>query len=365
MAEGAALIDASEERIIYANPALEAMFGYGRGELEGRPLAVLNAPDEQPPEETTARIAAEMAAHREWSGEVHSVKKDGTRFWRHATIASFDHPEHGEVWVSVLADITERKRMEDLKDQFFALVQHELRTPLTSIKGYVELLAQEHELAGGNGRDGQFLRVIERNANRLERLVDDLLFAAQLEAGELALERKNADLGAIAADCVEAALPHADEAGVRLVLDAEPVPGCTGDADRLGQAIDNLLSNAIKYTPREGTVALRVRHEGERLVVEVEDSGIGIAAADKDRLFDRFFRATTATERAIPGVGLGLSITKAIVEGHGGRIRCDSREGVGTTFRLELPSPQPAKRARDHSSLTSATKPGSPRPGGL
>jgi signal transduction histidine kinase len=285
-----------------------------------------------------------MAAHGDWSGEIYSVRKDGTRFWRHTHIASFDHPEHGEVWVSVIADVTERKRMEDLKDQFFALVQHELRTPLTSIKGYVELLVHEHEPAEADGRDGQFLRVIERNASRLERLVGDLLFAAQLEAGELALERKEADLEAIARDCVEAALPHADEAGVGLVLDAEPVPACTGDADRLGQAIDNLLSNAIKYTPEGGTVALRVRHGDERLVVEVEDSGIGIAAADKERLFDRFFRAATATERAIPGVGLGLSITKAIVEGHGGRIGCESRQGVGTTFRLELPFPEPASR---------------------
>ena len=120
-------------------------------------------------------------------------------------------------------------------------------------------------------------------------------------------------------------------------LNAETTPTYEGDAGRLGQTLDNLISNALKFTPAGGRVDVRVLDRRDRVVIEVADTGLGIAAGDQRRLFERFYRATAATEAAIPGVGLGLSISKAIVEGHHGTISVASEEGRGTTFTIELP----------------------------
>jgi len=139
------------------------------------------------------------------------------------------------------------------------------------------------------------------------------------------------------ADAVEAARPHARSLGVELALRTVDVPPVPGDADRLGQVVDNLITNAVKFTPPGGRVLVRVRREGERAVLEVADTGVGIPAGEVGRLFERFFRASTATEQQIPGIGLGLSISRAIVEAHGGDIVVASIEGHGTTFRVELP----------------------------
>jgi signal transduction histidine kinase len=183
----------------------------------------------------------------------------------------------------------------------------------------------------------RFLRVVERNASRLQRLVGDLLFVAQFGARQLSLDTAPTQIEDVAAESVESARSRADELGIVLRLDAESAPACVADAGRLGQPLDNLISNALKFTPTGGRVDVRVLERGDRVLVEVADTGIGIAQADQARLFERFYRTPSATELAIPGVGLGLSISKAIVEGHGGSIRVSSEEGRGTTFTVELP----------------------------
>ena len=240
----------------------------------------------------------------------------------------------------LLADLAERNErlleLDRLKDEFIALVSHELRTPLTSIRGYTELLLDGE--AGALGDDQrQFLGVVERNAHRLLHLVGDLLFLAQVEAGKLVLDVGAVDLGAIASESVEAARPQADTKGITLTLATGPVPLVAGDRARIGQLLDNLVSNAIKFTPESGRVDVRVRTLRKRAVVEVRDSGIGIPANERQHLFQRFYRTSTATEQAIQGTGLGLAISKAIVDAHDGRITLTSEEDVGTTFRVELP----------------------------
>jgi PAS domain S-box-containing protein len=236
-----------------------------------------------------------------------------------------------------LAEQNEALRKADrLKDEFVALVSHELRTPLTSIIGYVDLVSDEE---GGPVTDDQrhFLDVIKRNSQRLLRLVGDLLFVAQVESGKLTLEAGPVDLAGVARDCLEAARPRADEKGIELALEADPVAGFEGDRLRLAQLLDNLVSNAIKFTPKGGRVQIGVALRGEDAVVTVTDTGIGIPAAEQKRLFERFFRAESATRLAIPGTGLGLTISKAIAEAHGGAITVASREGQGTTFAVVLP----------------------------
>ncbi|HEX6457375.1 MAG TPA: PAS domain S-box protein [Thermoleophilaceae bacterium] len=228
-----------------------------------------------------------------------------------------------------------RLEADRMKDEFLALVSHELRTPLTSIVGYLELLGDDDaELDTEQGR--HFLDVIERNAIRLQRLVDDVLFAARAEAGRLALDKRDVDLREVAGESVAAARPRAQDAGVELSLEADRLPLMAADRDRVGQALDNLISNALKFTPPGGRVDVRLRRWDDLARIDVSDTGLGMSPGDSERAFDRFFRAA-ATRDYAPGVGLGLTIVKTIVEGHGGTIAVSSNEGRGTSFSIELP----------------------------
>jgi signal transduction histidine kinase len=227
---------------------------------------------------------------------------------------------------------------ERLKDEFFALVSHELRTPLTSIIGYLELVLDDDDQLSPDAR--RFLEVVERNAKRLLRLVGDMLFVAQVEAGRLTLESGPVDVELVAADAVEAARPAAERAGVSIALHPATVRPVAGDRDRLGQMLDNLISNALKFTPDGGRVDVGLEDAGDGCVLRISDTGMGIPGSEQQRLFERFFRASSATSRAVPGAGLGLTIVKTIVEAHGGTVGLTSREGEGTSVRVELPYPQ-------------------------
>jgi PAS domain S-box-containing protein len=241
-----------------------------------------------------------------------------------------------------LGQFVERKRAEReaerLKDEFFTLVSHELRTPLTSIIGYLEVLREARDDEPLEPEEElRFLGILERNARRLERLVGDLLFVARLEEGKLRLEYSRVDLTRLAEEAVEVAAPMAERAGIRLGLRSEALEPCAGDAGRLGQALDNLLGNALKFTREGGRVDVRLARRDGVAVIEVADTGVGIPEDEQHLLFQRFFRASTATRHEIPGVGLGLTVVKAIVEAHGGSITVESARGRGATFRVELP----------------------------
>jgi signal transduction histidine kinase len=233
------------------------------------------------------------------------------------------------------------RQLDRQKDEFISLVSHDLRTPLTSIIGYTELLLEEEETSSPESRR-HFLEVVERNGHRLLGMVEDLLFMARLQAGRLQLDLGVVDLAQTAAECVEALTPKAEEAGIALRLETDH-PEVYGDERRLGQLIDNLVSNALKFTLEGGVVTVRAVRDGRSAVLEVEDTGIGIPAGEVDQLFGRFYRASSATERELPGTGLGLTIAKAIVDAHHGTIAVESAEGVGTTFRIEIPSEVPVR----------------------
>jgi PAS domain S-box-containing protein len=223
-----------------------------------------------------------------------------------------------------------------MKDDFVALVSHELRTPLTSIRGYLELVL-DGQPDGLSEEKGDFLDIVDRNAARLERLVDDLLFMARLGSGKLELNLQDTDLAALARESVGAATPRASAQDVKLECAVEQVPAVRGDPGRLGQLLDNLISNAVKFTPDGGHVEVRVFPQNGDVAIEVADTGIGISANEQGGLFQKFFRASAAGDRAIQGTGLGLSISKAIVEAHAGRIELESEEDIGTTVRVLLP----------------------------
>jgi signal transduction histidine kinase len=234
----------------------------------------------------------------------------------------------------LLTEQNERLREADrLKDEFVALISHDLRTPLTSITGYVELALEDDLSEDLRG----YLQVVARNAERLLALVNDLLFVARLQAGEMSLEPGEVDLTKVVRDGVRSMEPRAAAKGVTLTCVVEAVPTVRADRGRVLQLLDNLVSNAIKFTPAAGSVHVSLGHAGDCVALEVADSGIGIAPEDQRRLFERFFRAENAVERQVPGTGLGLYISRVIADAHQGKLTVRSELDQGSTFRLELP----------------------------
>jgi signal transduction histidine kinase/tetratricopeptide (TPR) repeat protein len=313
--EGICGLDA-DGAITYANPAAARLTGYRVDELIGRDLeARLRAPDE--------------------GGEPRYRRRDGTVFAVDEVRTGAD--EAGGTGVVVFRDVSERRALERMKDEFVALASHELRTPLTSVLGYLESVLDGQ---GGDLTEDQerLLGVADRNAKRLARLVNDVLTVAQSDAGRLALDLRQIDLAPLIAECAEGARPAARERGIHVRAEVGAIPPVLADRARLAQVLDNLVSNALKFTPPGGRVTVRARTEADEVVLEVSDTGIGIPAVEQRRLFTRFYRASSAVEAAIPGTGLGLAITAMIVERHGGRVGVESAEGAGSTFRVVLPA---------------------------
>jgi signal transduction histidine kinase len=237
----------------------------------------------------------------------------------------------------VTAQNAQLLELDQMKDEFVALISHELRTPLTSIRGYVELLRQDLPNAPLEQQE-KFLSVVERNADRLLVLVNDLLFMAQIEVGKVELNRVETDLVSLAEECVAAAQPVAEERRIEVKIGSQSRPVLSADRARLAQVLDNLLSNALKFTPPGGEVEIRIAASEDTASLEMSDTGMGISAEDQTHLFSSFFRSSSANAAAVPGTGLGLAISKGIVEAHGGEISVQSREGHGSTFRIVLPA---------------------------
>jgi PAS domain S-box-containing protein len=375
-------IDALDEPSsnIYTSPQIESLVGYSPEEWVADPqlFTKLLHPDDR------TRVMGEIARSHDaeadsFCSEYRLVARDGRVVWIHDEAVTVRDENGDPVYAQgYLFDITARKlaemererllaaeqrarteaeraqgafarqnadlvrlnerllELDRLKDEFVALVSHELRTPLTSIRGYLELIRE-----GKGGRvtkkQERFLEVMNRNSERLLRLVSDLLFVAQAESGNVALELEQLDLADVTKESVDATRPLAAKRAIALNLASADELRISADRARLVQLLDNLLSNAVKFTPEGGRVDVTVSAQNGHAVLEVTDSGIGIPRGEQSRLFDRFFRASTATAQAVPGTGLGLAIAKAIVDAHGGSIDVESDEGSGSTFRVELP----------------------------
>ena len=221
------------------------------------------------------------------------------------------------------------------KDEFVGTVSHELRTPLTSIRGFLELMLDDSGDPLTEQQRG-FLATVQRGSNRLERLVNDLLLTAQLQAGRLDIQKAHADLVEIVGESVESARAQAASKALQLSLVSSSGSILVeADVVRLAQAVDNVISNAVKFTPEGGSVTVALVLEGDRVSLTVTDTGMGMTPADIERLFEPFFRTSSAF--TIQGTGLGLPIVKAIIEAHDGLINVVSEPNVGTSFVISLP----------------------------
>jgi len=346
------------------NPGAEKMLGLPRPEVvRKRSILEFHLPEELEAAAedggTATGLAALVRAAQENGSDVRDwtyVAADGQP--RTVSVAitprTDDQGAHAG-WNFVGTDMTEARATERMKDQFVSLISHELRTPLTSILGYLELVLEDEEQPLTD-EQRSYLTTVERNADRLLRLVGDLLFTAQVDAGRFTLKPEDVDLATVVRSAEESVRVTAAAAGVEVVVDVPEAPLVVpGDAVRLGQACDNLVSNAVKFTPGGGRVTLSLRTAWQTpdgvvgadprpdavpvAQLAVSDTGIGIPSTEQGRLFTRFFRASTAQKNAVPGVGLGLAITKAITTAHGGTLDLVSAEGAGTTFTLTLPRP--------------------------
>lgn len=232
--------------------------------------------------------------------------------------------------VIVFSDVTDLVNALAAKDEFVSSVSHEFRTPLTSILGYVEILLEDEP------RNDQLepLNIIRRNSERLLTLVSDLLATRN---GELIVTPHAVDVAELVRASVAAAMPKADAARVVLKADAPARLDAHVDGPRISQVLDNLVSNAIKYSPDGGNVVVSLAQEGGHLACRVSDTGMGMNSEDQSEVFAKFFRTSSVRRTAIPGVGLGLPISKAIVEAHGGTIAVESKLGHGTTFTFRVP----------------------------
>jgi len=326
------VITDEQGQFLDANPAALQLLGYPLERLRELNLA----------SGALVGLGSEFA-HREfdrlrreghWHGELEVRRIDGTLVPIEASVAAVTVPG-GRVYLGTWRDVSRRRELERLQQEFIAQVSHELKHPLTPMKGYAQLMQRRQTY------NEQAITTILAQIDYLDRIINDLLEASRLGAGRLELRRAPVDLVALLRASAVAIQGATQRHTVRVEAPDQPLVGWW-DLDRLRQVFQNLLSNAVKYSPRGGEIVVRVEDEGAAARVMIVDQGQGIAADALPRLFDRFYRGAAAARTRVGGLGLGLHISRALVEAHGGRIWAESEgPGHGTTFVVVLPRGMP------------------------
>jgi two-component system, OmpR family, phosphate regulon sensor histidine kinase PhoR len=353
MAEGVAVIDA-RERVVFCNQAFAQILSVDAAASEDRPLLeVVRQADLV----ALARRALQSGEHVQGDLVLGTVSPQNFGVTA-APITALDSQANGRASSStaqstgngaprppvpvqqgaviVLHDISELRRLERVRQDFVANVSHEFKTPLTAIQGFAETLLTGALEDEKNNR--RFLEIIRDHAVRLGRLTDDLLKLARIEAGKLELEFHRVDIADIIESCATTTLMRASRRNLSLDVSFPPaLPAVRGDSSLLREVLQNLLDNAVQYTQPGGKITLSANAGDSEAIVTVADTGIGIPQAEKERIFERFYRVDAARSREVGGTGLGLSIAKHIVEAHGGRIWVDSSVGQGSQFHFSIP----------------------------
>jgi PAS domain S-box-containing protein len=355
----AAIVDSSDDAIVGKdlnsvvtswNAAAERMFGYSAAEIVGKSVRVIIPDDRQHEEDDVLRRirGGQRIEHYETSRR----RKDGTLLPVSLTISPICNERGVVIGASKIArDISERLRADEerrrllettrsanrLKDEFLATLSHELRTPLNAIVGYSRML--QSGMLAGSRKQTKALETLVRNATSLTQIVEDVLDVSRIVSGKLRLNVQAVDLSPIVREAAETSQPAADAKGIRLDVIVDPAATLvSGDPDRLRQVLWNLCSNAVKFSERGGRVQVRLQRLNSHIEITVTDTGIGIEPAFIPHLFERFSQADGGTSRVHTGLGLGLAISRHLIELQGGRISAHSDGlGRGSTFRIELP----------------------------
>jgi PAS domain S-box-containing protein len=366
------------------NRAAVRMFGWSAEEAVGRNIRIIIPSERWPEEDEVLRRlrSGDVIDHFETERQ----RRDGSRLPISLTVSPIKDATGRIIGASKIArDISQRKEAEArqteadaerarllaeaqaanrAKNDFLATLSHELRTPLNSILGWAELIRMRG-WEGETARRG--LEVIARNVHTQTQLIDDLLDISRIEVGKMRLNVRPLDLGGVVEAALETIRPAADAKQLRLRHVLDPVGEVVGDADRLQQVIWNLLSNAVKFTPKRGTVQVVLARINSHVEITVSDSGRGIAPEFLPRVFDRFSQADTSTRREFGGLGLGLAISRELIELHGGTLQARSEgEGRGATFVVKLPrSLVPAAAGGEPGEHPTAPMAGPPPPVGV
>ena len=338
----------AQDTILSWNRAAEVIFGYTKDEVLGKNLAIL-APQNHPTELLDLRTKVELTGPMR-NLEVRRKRKDGSIF-NVALAVSATKDKDGNVigFLYIAKDITEAKhyerrlrQLDRMKSDFVSNVSHELRTPLTAIKGSVDNML-DGITGPNNERQTRYLNRIKSNADRLGRLINELLDLSRIESGKIDLRPADLPMVSVAKEVAETLRPVAAEKLISLeVGDCGGEVFAWADRDKITQVLVNLIGNAVKFTPAHGRVTVSVSKEGPASVrVSVTDTGPGIPEEEIDKVFDKFYQVARVNKEKTKGAGLGLAISKALVEMHGGRLWIESELGNGSVFSFTVPAHRP------------------------
>jgi PAS domain S-box-containing protein len=341
-ADGVMILDA-RWRITTFNRAMEDLTGWAREEALGRPCAevlaiknsqgmnicLVDCPLQRRPIEANPVVEGWIEG------------RDGRRRYVQSRYAT-QYGAAGELGGAIanVRDITEQRIEAEMQSTFFSVISHELKTPVSIIKGYAETLARTDANWDSATIQNGF-EVISDEADRLARQIQDLLDASRLQAGGLRLEMSDWPLAQVAEQVAERFAPQTHDRFIFELRFPANLPAVHGDYERIREVLENLVSNAIKYSPDGGTIRISARAEADRAVVAVTDQGIGISTEEQRKLFQRFYRADNRMRRETQGAGLGLFLSRSIVEAHGGRIWVESQPGRGSRFSFTMPLATP------------------------
>ncbi|MGH8805579.1 MAG: PAS domain-containing sensor histidine kinase, partial [Polaromonas sp.] len=330
-------------RCVYVNQMYQQITGYSAQDMAGASWDTGIHPADL--ERVRAQWQDTLGGNLSFATECRIQRADGTVTWVSCKVAAMRHETHLLGYVGTLEDISERKKVERMKNEFVSTVSHELRTPLTSIMGALGLLTG----GVGGALPGQTRALVEiagKNSARLVRLINDILDIEKIESGRMQFKLQRCELQPLVEQAIMANSAYAEQFDVSFVL-VEALPGAQVmvDADGLTQVMTNLMGNAAKFSPLGGRVDLRLTREGDMIRFAVTDRGPGIPEAFRDKVFEKFSQADSSDSRQKGGTGLGLSISKAIVEAMHGRIGFVSQFGAGSTFHVDLPESMDAAPA--------------------
>jgi len=326
------MVHDEQNRAIFWSQGAAILYGWSEQEAVGKVISdLLHTQFPLPLDDIHAILRREGL----WQGELEDIAQNGKLVIVDSRWQLIEQQAGSSLRVlEVNRDITERARLERYKDEFISMASHELKTPVTSLKGFTHIL-QRRLTKQGDEQGLHYLARMDAQLNRLTSLISDLLDLSRIQLGKLVLRVEPFDLDALINETVENI--QAVTSTHRLLVEGRTGIQMLGDKDRLGQVVINLLTNAIKYSPGAGTVLVQLSQDSEQAIVSVQDFGIGIDESHHERLFERFYRVTDPEEKTYPGLGIGLSISRDIVERHHGRIWVKSSKGKGSTFFVALP----------------------------